>query len=200
MTKKPVAKASRNATKAAAPATRKAAPAAPVKKKVRPVQEAAPVKKAKPVAKPAGKVSAKPVAKTKPTAKVSKAAAVPEKGAFGHLPRASELGLEAIEAKYSRTMIVEEMAETADISLKQAKIALATFEDILKCHLCGGGSGLFILPGLFKAQVRIKPAVAGGKRAINPFTKEEYITKPKPAAKVLKLLPLKGLKDAVATR
>lgn len=197
MTKKPVAK--KPVGKVAKPAAK---PAAPVKKKVRPV-EAAPAKKVKPTAKPlakkpVGKVSSKPVAKPVK----GKVAAVPEKkkGAFGHLPRASELGMEAIETKYSRTMIVEEMAETADISLKQAKIALATFEDILKCHLCGGGSGLFILPGLFKATVRIKPAVAGGKKAINPFTKEEYITKPKPASKVLKLLPLKGLKDAVATR
>lgn len=198
MTKKPVSK--KPVGKVAKPVAKPTA--APVKKKVRP-EAAAPAKKkltAKPLAKkPVGKVSAKPAAKS--LAKKSKAGApVKKSGAFSHLPRATDLGLEAIEGKYSRTMIVEEMAESADISLKQAKIALATFEDILKCHLCGGGSGLFVLPGLFKATVRIKPAVAGGKKAINPFTKEEYITKAKPASKVLKLLPLKGLKDAVATR
>lgn len=201
--KKPVAKPSRSAT----PVKKSRAPeAAPVKKKARPVEDAPAKKKARvPEAAPVKKKVAAPVKGSKPAAKpagkkVAPKAAGQSSGGFSHLPKASDMGLEAIEGKYTRTMIVEEMAETAGISLKEAKDALATFEDILKCHLCGGGAGMFILPGMFKAQVRTKPAVKGGKKAINPFTKEEYITKDKPAVKVLKLLPLKGLKDAVATR
>jgi hypothetical protein len=58
------------------------------------------------------------------------------------------------------------------------------------------GAGVFVLPGLMKVTVVQKPAVAAHK-GINPFTKLEQMFKAKPARKVVKVRPLKGLKDAV---
>jgi nucleoid DNA-binding protein len=43
----------------------------------------------------------------------------------------------------------------------------------------------------------VKPAQKGGQKAINPFTKEEYITKPKPAQTKVKFRPGKGFKQGV---
>jgi nucleoid DNA-binding protein len=44
--------------------------------------------------------------------------------------------------------------------------------------------------------VNKKPATKA-RKGINPFTKEEVMFKAKPARKVVKILPLKGLKDMV---
>jgi hypothetical protein len=46
-----------------------------------------------------------------------------------------------------------------------------------------------------KVTVVQKPAVKAHK-GINPFTKQEQMFKAKPARKVVKVRPLKGLKDA----
>lgn len=43
----------------------------------------------------------------------------------------------------------------------------------------------------------IKPAQKGGKKAINPFTKEPYTTKPKPKTTKVKFRPGKGFKGGL---
>ena len=55
---------------------------------------------------------------------------------------------------------------------------------------------MFSVPGLFKIKVRKKPATKA-RKGINPFTGEETMFKAKPASKVVKVLPLKNLKDMV---
>jgi len=54
----------------------------------------------------------------------------------------------------------------------------------------------FTLPGLAKIKV-VKKAATKARKGINPFTKEPTIFKAKPARKLLKMRPLKALKDAV---
>ncbi len=58
------------------------------------------------------------------------------------------------------------------------------------------GIGVFNVPGLMKIKAVHKPAVPE-RRGINPFTKEETTFKAKPARNVVKVQPLKGLKDMV---
>jgi hypothetical protein len=50
------------------------------------------------------------------------------------------------------------------------------------------------LPGLLKIMVILKPATPK-RKGINPFTKQEQIFKAKPARRVVKVRPLKALKD-----
>jgi DNA-binding protein HU-beta len=45
-----------------------------------------------------------------------------------------------------------------------------------------------------------KPAQKGGQKAKNPFTGEEYITKPKPASTKVKFRPGKGFKTNVGSK
>jgi nucleoid DNA-binding protein len=56
--------------------------------------------------------------------------------------------------------------------------------------------GTFTLPGLAKMSVIRKPATKA-RSGINPFTKEPTIFKAKPARKIVKIRPLKALKDYV---
>ena len=57
--------------------------------------------------------------------------------------------------------------------------------------------GLFTLPGFAKFRVVKKPAVKA-RKGINPFTGEETTFKAKPATKVVRVRPIKAIKDAVA--
>ena len=54
--------------------------------------------------------------------------------------------------------------------------------------------GIYTLPGLAKVKVVKKPATKA-RKGINPFTKEEVMFKAKPARRVVKIRPMKALKD-----
>ena len=58
------------------------------------------------------------------------------------------------------------------------------------------GPGVYTVPGLMKVKVIRKPATRA-RKGINPFTGEEMMFKAKPARNVVKVLPLKGLKEMV---
>ena len=58
------------------------------------------------------------------------------------------------------------------------------------------GPGVVNLAGMMKIKVLHKPAVPA-RKGINPFTKEEVMFKAKPARNVVKIQPLKTLKDMV---
>jgi len=64
-------------------------------------------------------------------------------------------------------------------------------------HIKPRAAGEFTLPGLLKVKVVRKPATKA-RKGINPFTGEETIFKAKPARNVVKIKPLKRMKDMVA--
>ena len=150
----------------------KKAAAKPVKR----VTKTAPKTTAK---KPVKTVAKKPVAKRTTTR--AKAAAP---------------ALKPCKIVFTKTGLIDKMAERAGIERKQAAACYKLLEDVMQASIMKGGLGVFTLPGLLKVKTRIKPAVKGGKKAINPFTKEEYITTAKPAKTIVKVLPMKKLKDA----
>ena len=65
-------------------------------------------------------------------------------------------------------------------------------EKDLKKNACGA----FNVPGMMKVSVQRKPATKA-RKGVNPFAKEEMVFKAKPARNVVKVRPLKGLKDRV---
>jgi nucleoid DNA-binding protein len=67
----------------------------------------------------------------------------------------------------------------------------------IESHVKKGAAGQFTFPGLLKIEVRHKPATKAHK-GVNPFTGEETMFKAKPARNVVKIRPLKRLKDMVA--
>ena len=98
--------------------------------------------------------------------------------------------------KMSKTQFIATLAEKSSLSKKQAEAALETMNTLVAEQLGKQGPGEVIIPGLIKMNVVVKPATPE-RQGINPFTKEPTTFKAKPARKVVKVRPLKALKDAI---
>jgi nucleoid DNA-binding protein len=85
-------------------------------------------------------------------------------------------------------------AEHAGISRKQAAAVLESLSEQIKKNVSKKGPGIFTVPGLMKIKVVNKPATKA-RKGISPFTKLETVFKAKPASRVVKVRPLKSLKD-----
>ena len=99
-----------------------------------------------------------------------------------------------IKDKYSKTQILDAIAAATDLSRKQVAAVLDSLGEVIEAHVKKNAVGEFVLPGLLKISTVRKPATKA-RKGINPFTKEEVTFKAKPASTVVKLRPLKGLKD-----
>ena len=96
----------------------------------------------------------------------------------------------------NKTEILTALAEDTGLSKKEVAGVLDELGTLIGKNLGKRGPGVFNLPGLMKVKVIRKPATKA-RKGINPFTKEPTVFKAKPARNVVKILPLKGLKDMV---
>jgi nucleoid DNA-binding protein len=99
-----------------------------------------------------------------------------------------------IKDRFSKTQILDEIASSTELSRKQVAAVLESLTDVIEGHVKKNAVGEFVLPGLLKISTVRKPAVKA-RKGINPFTKEEVMFKAKPATTVVKVRPLKKLKD-----
>jgi len=88
------------------------------------------------------------------------------------------------------------ISENTELTKRQVSDVFEALSAIIEKDLGKGGPGVFSVPGLMKVAVQHKSAVPE-RRGINPFTGEETTFKAKPARNVVKVRPLKGLKDMV---
>jgi nucleoid DNA-binding protein len=102
--------------------------------------------------------------------------------------------LKPVKEKQSKTQIVDQIAAATGLSRKQVSGVIENLSDVIESHIMKNAVGEFILPGLLKISTVRKPAVKA-RKGINPFTKEEVMFKAKPATTVVKVRPLKKLKD-----
>jgi len=96
----------------------------------------------------------------------------------------------------TKTEIMASLSEATDLTKQQVTGLFDELAKLIERNLGGEGPGVFTIPGLMKIKVARKPATEAHK-GINPFTKEETVFKAKPARNVVKIIPLKGLKDMV---
>lgn len=96
----------------------------------------------------------------------------------------------------SKSEITNALVEKTSLTKKEVNAVLDGLAELISGSLGKKGAGIFNLPGLAKFKVIRKPATKE-RKGINPFTKEEQIFKAKPARNVVKILPLKALKDQV---
>ena len=97
----------------------------------------------------------------------------------------------------TKSEILNNIAEETGLQRKEvASVLEALAGEIKKSIAKRGGPGQFSLPGLCKITVQRKPATKA-RKGINPFTGEETMFKAKPARNVVKIRPLKNLKDMV---
>ena len=99
-----------------------------------------------------------------------------------------------LDVKYTKTQIVNQIAEENELSKKQVTGVLESLGDMIQLHINKKSVGEFVLPGLMKIQTVKKPA-RKARKGINPFTKEEVMFKAKPASITVKVRPLKKLKE-----
>ena len=88
------------------------------------------------------------------------------------------------------------IAEKTGLTKKDVSAVFETLNALIKRDIRRTGPGMYTLPGLMKIKVVRKPATKS-RKGVNPFTGEEMVFKAKPARNVVKVLPLKGLKDMV---
>jgi len=101
----------------------------------------------------------------------------------------------AIQEKYTKTAILNDISESTGISKKQVGQVLDGLGDIIERHLKKRGVGEFTLPGLLKIKAVKRPARPARKGVPNPFKPGELMDIPKkPASIRVKVLPLKKLK------
>ena len=109
-------------------------------------------------------------------------------------PLAMVKKITATKDRFSKTQIVDQIASDTELSRKQVSAVLESLSDVIEAHVKKNAVGEFVLPGLLKINTVRKPAVKA-RKGINPFTKEEVTFKAKPATTVVKVRPLKKLKD-----
>jgi len=96
----------------------------------------------------------------------------------------------------TKSEILASIAATTQLSRKQVASVFEALAGVIKTAVGKKGPGVFALPGLLKIVVVQKPAVPA-RLGINPFTQQQQMFKAKPARKVIKVRPLKALKDMV---
>jgi nucleoid DNA-binding protein len=133
----------------------------------------------KKAARPAARKAAKKTAARRTTT----AAAKPGKISAAKKPR-------------TKSEIYGLISEQVGITKKDVAAVFDTVSEIAKADLSKRGPGQLNLGGLMKVTVQRKPATKA-RKGINPFTGEETMFKAKPARNVVKIRPMKAMKDLV---
>ena len=94
----------------------------------------------------------------------------------------------------TKSEIFSSIATACDLNKRDVAAVFAALGDEIKRALGRNGPKAFTIPGLCKIVLQHKPATRAHK-GINPFTKEETMFQAKPARNVVKVRPLKNLKD-----
>ena len=97
----------------------------------------------------------------------------------------------------TKSAMVAEIAQKTELSNKQISAVLDELGVLIERHIKKGGPGQITLAGLMKIEVKRKPATKA-RKGINPFTGQETVFKAKPARNVVKIRPLKKVKDMAA--
>lgn len=134
---------------------------------------------------PAKKVAAKKA----PAKKVAAKKAAPAKAA-------APIKLGAVSEPMAKSALLQHIANNTQLARKQVAAVIEELSAVVAAHVNKKSKGQFVMPGLFKITVVRKPAQKGGKKVI--MMGKEVITKAKPARNVVRIRPLKKLKDFAA--
>ena len=100
----------------------------------------------------------------------------------------------AISELLTKSQLLSTLAENTGLDKKSVTAVMDELSAVIERHLKKRGAGEFTVPGLMKIKTVRKPATKA-RKGINPFTGEEMMFKAKPAKTVVKVQPLKALKD-----
>ena len=100
----------------------------------------------------------------------------------------------ATDKPLSKTEILNSLAETTELSRKEVGAVLEALEGLIEESI--GKEIPFNLPGLLKVYVHTRKAQEA-RPGRNPSTGEEIMISAKPETKVVKVRPLKKLKETL---
>ncbi|MHA7812937.1 MAG: HU family DNA-binding protein [Phycisphaerales bacterium] len=141
---------------------------------------------------------AKKTAARKPAARKTTARKAPAKKAAPAAAAAKKPAriVAAKDKPRTKSEVLTIISDHVGISKKEAAQVFEVMGEMIEKDLKKGACGAFNVPGMMKVMVQRKPATKA-RKGINPFTGEETVFKAKPARNVVKVRPLKGLKDRV---
>jgi nucleoid DNA-binding protein len=102
----------------------------------------------------------------------------------------------AVREPMTKSAIMNEVAGNVGLTKKQVASVFDELGVLIERHIKKRSPRQFTLPGLLKIEVKRKPKTKA-RKGINPFTGEPMMFKAKPARNVVKVRPLKKLKDMV---
>ena len=102
----------------------------------------------------------------------------------------------AVKQPMTKAQLLSAIAEETGLTRNQVTSVMESLGGQIQRHIKKRGPGAFTLPGLLKIKTMRKPA-RKARKGVNPFTGEETTFAAKPAHTVVKIQPLKGLKDMV---
>ena len=113
---------------------------------------------------------------------------------------APEKKIKAIKDAYTKSALYAHISEDTGLARKDVAKVFDSLGEVIEGHVKSRGAGEFKVPGLLKIKVNKKPATKARKNVPNPFRPGELMdVAAKPARKVVKVLPLKALKDMAAS-
>tara|TARA_Y100000589_G_scaffold20775_1_gene17055 strand:- start:4729 stop:5079 length:351 start_codon:yes stop_codon:yes gene_type:complete len=96
----------------------------------------------------------------------------------------------------TKTQIFGSISDETGLTRKEVASVFESMTGLVKKQIGRRGPGTFTVPGLMKIVKQHKPR-RPARKGVNPFTGEEMMFKAKPAHNVVKVRPLKGLKEMV---
>ena len=107
-----------------------------------------------------------------------------------------QLKVSAAATARSKSDVFSTIGQHAGLHRRDVAAVFHALGALIKADLSKSGAGVFKVPGMMRITVVRKPATPA-RRGINPFTKEEVTFKAKPARNVVRVRPLRGLKEMV---
>lgn len=133
-------------------------------------------------------------AKTKPASKSTKSTSVKSsKVAKAIQPKKIAL---TIKKPLTKSQTMEHLSAATGIKKKDVSNIFDAIISLMEAHLSKKGPGEMNFAGIFKCRVIHKPATKA-RQGTNPFTGEPMTFSAKPARNVIKIRPLKKLKEVV---
>jgi nucleoid DNA-binding protein len=118
------------------------------------------------------------------------------KKAAAKAPAAKPAKITAASKARTKSEVYGVIADQVGISKKDVAAVFDTVGVLAKADLSKTGPGALNLGGLMKVTVKRMPATKA-RKGTNPFTGEPAVFKAKPARNVVKIRPMKAMKDLV---
>jgi len=118
------------------------------------------------------------------------------KSAAKSATRTASKSATAAKKARSKAQLFSDISTATELTKREVASVFDAMAHFMKKDLSSRGPEMFVVPGLMKVTVRKKPATKA-RKGINPFTGEEIMIKAKPASRVVKIRPMKNLKEMV---